>query len=122
MANYIDGFVHPITTDRLDDYRRVAEAVAAIWKEHGALEYREYVCDDPNLEGTLSFPDLMSVSEMETVVFGWVAFASREARDVANKKVAADPRMTTLLAPLVDPSAPVFDAQRMAYAGFASLV
>ncbi len=122
MANYIDGFVHPIPTDRLDDYRRVAEAVAAIWKEHGALEYREYVCDDPNLEGTLSFPDLMSVSEMETVVFGWVAFASREARDVANKKVAADPRMTTLLAPLVDPSAPVFDAQRMAYAGFASLV
>ena len=122
MASYIDGFVHPIPTDRLDDYRRVAETVAAIWKEHGALEYREYVCDDSNLEGTRSFPDLMSASETETVVFGWVAFESREARDIANKKVAADPRMTALLAPLVDPSAPVFNAQRMAYAGFSALV
>lgn len=122
MANYIDGFVHPIPTDRLDEYRRTAETVAAIWKEHGALDYREYACDDPELEGTRSFDDLMATSGSETVVFGWVEFESREARDLVNEKVASDPRMETLLAPLVDPSAPVFNAQRMAYAGFRSLV
>ena len=43
MAHYIDGFVLPISRDRLDEYKRLVEAIAEIWKEHGALDYREYV-------------------------------------------------------------------------------
>ena len=122
MAHYIDGFVLPIPRDRVNEYQRVAEAVAEIWKEHGALDYREYVGDDLRLEGTRSFTDLVAATEDEIIVFGWVVFDSREARDLANDKVAADPRMTDLIAPLIDPANPVFDANRMAYGGFQSLV
>ena len=122
MAHYIDGFVLPVPRDRLDEYKRVVEVVAAIWKEHGALDYWEYVGDDSNLQGTRSFTDLVGATEDEIIVFGWVVFDSREARDLANEKVAADPRMANLTDPLIDPSNPVFDAKRMAYGGFQSLV
>ncbi|MDJ0656561.1 MAG: DUF1428 domain-containing protein [Xanthomonadales bacterium] len=122
MANYIDGFVLPIPRDRVGEYQRVAEAVADIWIEHGALDYFEYIGDDLTLEGTRSFIELAAAAEHETVVFGWVAFASREARDLANERVAADPRMAGLIEPLVDPSTPIFDSGRMAYGGFRPLV
>ncbi|MBT8078765.1 MAG: DUF1428 domain-containing protein [Gammaproteobacteria bacterium] len=118
MAHYIDGFVFPIARDRLEDYRRLVEAVAEVWKEHGALDYREYVGDDMVLEGTRSFTDLVGVTEGEAIVFGWVEFASREARDLANEKVAADPRMVDLMSS----SNSGFDAERMAYGGFRSFV
>lgn len=118
MAHYIDGFVLPIPRDRLSDYKRLVEAVAEIWKEHGALDYREYVGDDMQLEGTRSFTDLMASSEQEAIIFGWVVFESREARDRANEKVATDPRM----ADLMESSNSGFDAQRMAYGGFKVLV
>ena len=118
MADYIDGFVLPVPRDRLNEYKRLAEAVAEIWKEHGALDYREYVGDDLKLEGTRSFTDLVAATEDETIVFGWVVFDSREARDLANEKVAADPRMSELVAS----SNSGFDATRMAYGGFQSLV
>ena len=122
MAQYIDGFVFPIHRDHLTEYKRVAEAVAAIYKEHGALDYLEYVGDAMDREGTRSFPDLAGAADNETIVFGWVVFDSREARDLVNKKVEADPRMEDLVAPLMDPSNPIFDATRMAYGGFKSLV
>ncbi|MEM1176238.1 MAG: DUF1428 domain-containing protein [Pseudomonadota bacterium] len=118
MTDYIDGFVLPIPGDRLDDYQRVVAAVAEIWKEHGALDYREFVGDDLVLDGTRSFIDLAGVSDDEIVVFGWVSFESREARDRANEKVAADPRMIEL----VDDSDTGFDALRMAWGGFRPLV
>ncbi len=118
MANYIDGFVFPIPIDRLDDYKRLVSAVAAIWKEHGALDYREFVGDDLAREGTRTFVDAVDAADGDIVVFGWVAFESRAARDLANEKVAADPRM----AELVESSNTGFDAGRMAYGGFAPLV
>jgi uncharacterized protein YbaA (DUF1428 family) len=97
MAHYIDGFVLPISRNCLDEYRRLVEAVSEIWKEHGALDYREYVGDDLMLEGTRSFTDVIAATEGEAIVFGWVVFESREARDLANEKVAADPRMADLI-------------------------
>ncbi len=118
MAHYIDGFVFPVPRDRLGDYRRVAQAAAEIWKEHGALEYCEYVGDDLERDGTRSFTDVVAATENEAIVFGWVEFESREARDLANQKVATDPRM----AQLIDLSKSGFDAERMAYGGFDLLV
>jgi uncharacterized protein YbaA (DUF1428 family) len=113
MAHYVDGFVFPVPRHRLSEYRRVAEAAADIWKEHGALDYCEFVGDDLKLEGTRSFTDLVAATADETIVFGWVAFESREARNLANEKVAADPRM----ADLIESSNTGFDAKRMAYGG-----
>ena len=122
MANYIDGFVLPIPRKHLGTYKGIAESVAKIWKEHGALAYFEYVGDDLALEGTGSFPQLIEAKEDEAIVFGWVVFASRAARDLANQRVASDPRMTDLVAPLTDPANLIFDAKRMAYGGFKPLV
>lgn len=118
MTQYIDGFVLPIPLDCLAKYQQVVESVADIWKEHGALDYKEYVGDDMELEGTQSFLELVSVKDNEVIMFGWVTFASREARDIANEKVAADPRMSEL----IDASNIGFDANRMAYGGFRLLV
>lgn len=118
MADYIDAFVLPVPRDRLDNYRRLVEAVAEIWKEHGALDYREYTGDDLVLAGTRSFTDVAAATEDEVIVFGWVVFESRNARDLANKKVASDPRM----ADLIKSSDSGFAAERMVYGGFKSLV
>jgi len=122
MENYIDGFVFPIPKNQLDTYRAVAEKVAEIWKEHGALAYNEYVGDDLKLEGTRAFPEFLASTEDEAVVFGWVVFDSKETRDLANQRVATDPRMSDIIAPLTAATNPIFDASRMVYGGFQSLV
>jgi len=122
MTNYIDGFVLPIPRIHLNEYQRVAEMVSKIWKEYGALAYFEYVGEDLKLEGTRSFPELIDAKEEEAIIFGWVVFASREARDQANERVPKDQRMIDLVAPLTDPSRIIFDAKRMVYGGFQPLV
>jgi uncharacterized protein YbaA (DUF1428 family) len=118
MSHYIDGFAFPIARNRLGAYQALAEAVAQIWREHGALAYHEYSGDDMRLEGTRSFVDLLSAEQHETVVFGFVVFASRAARDRANASVASDPRMEALI--LSADSG--FDPRRMVYGGFAALL
>lgn len=118
MAPYVDGVVFPVPRDRLDEYRRVAEAAAEVWKEHGALEYREFVGDDMRREGLRSFVDVIEAREDEVIVLGWVVFPDKETRDRANAKVEVDPRMAELMAS----SDTGFDARRMAYGGFAPLV
>lgn len=118
MPDYIDGFVLPVPRANLTQYKLLAETVAEIWKEHGARDYREYLGDDLKLEGTRSFTDVIDATEEEIIVFGWVVFDSREARDLANIKVAADPRMDAL----ITSSNSGFDARRMAYGGFQPLV
>ena len=118
MAHYVDGFVLPVPRDRLDEYKRVAEAAAVIWKEHGALDYWECVGDDLTTEFTRSFTDMTNATDDETVIFAWAVFESREARDAANEKIMADPRM----AGIMNPEKPIFDCQRMAHGGFRELV
>ena len=122
MTNYIDGFVLPVPRIHLNEYRSVAEKVAEIWKEYGALAYFEYVGEDLTLEGTRSFIEIVDAKENEAIVFGWVIFPSKETRDLANKQVPADPRMTVLVTPLTNPKRLIFDASRMVYGGFQPLV
>ncbi|HSF71012.1 MAG TPA: DUF1428 domain-containing protein [Methylotenera sp.] len=118
MTRYVDGFVIPIAKSRIDDYRLVAEKAAKIWKEHGALDYWECIGDDMDVKDVMSFPQLANVTPDETVIFSWVVFASREARDAANARIFADPRMTEMM----DSSNQIFDCKRMAYGGFRQLV
>ncbi len=118
MTRYIDAFVLPIPRDSLNEYQRLATAIAEIWKEHGALDYREFVGDDLHMDGLRSFVDTAGAASDDAVIFGWVAFESREARDLANEKVATDPRM----AELMGGADSGFDAARMAYGGFSPLV
>ena len=122
MSNYIDGFAFPVPRIHLDEYKRIAEQVAEIWKAYGALAYVEYVGEDLTLEGTRSFINTLEATAEEAIVLGWVSFPSKEVRDMANKQVPNDPRMTELVAPLMDPKKMIFDARRMVYGGFQLLV
>lgn len=122
MTNYIDGFVFPVPRIHLKEYKSVAEKVAEIWKEYGALAYFEYVGEDLKLESTRSFIEVMDLKEDEEVVFGWVIFPSKETRDIANKQVPTDSRMTKLVVSLTNPERLIFDAERMVYGGFQPLV
>lgn len=122
MANYIDAFTLPIPRAHLETYKAAATKVAEIWKEHGALSYSEYVGDDLNLEGTRSFTACLNANADEAIIFGWVAFESKAARDLANQRVMSDPRMEALVGPLTDPSNIIFDARRMVFGGFEALV
>ena len=122
MANYIDGFVLPVPRIHLNEYKRVAEKVAEIWKEYGALAYFEYVGEDLKLDGTRSFIEVVDLKEDEVIVFGWLLFPSKETRDLANKQVPNDPRMIELITPLTKSTKLIFDASRMVYGGFQSLV
>jgi uncharacterized protein YbaA (DUF1428 family) len=118
MGRYIDGFVIPVSKDRVEDYRRVAEKASAIWKEYGALDYWECVGDDLACPGMVSFTQLAQANADETVIFAWVVFESREHRDRANEKIMADPRLKDM----VDSNKPIFDCKRMAFGGFKELV
>ena len=122
MNNYIDGFVFPLQSIYLNEYKEAAEKIAEIWKEYGALAYFEFVGDDMFLEGTKSFLETINAKKDEEIVFGWVVFPSKEVRDSANKKVPKDPRMTELARPLFNPKRLIFDASRMVYGGFKPFV
>ncbi len=114
---YVDGFVIPLAKDKLDDYKRMATLGAEVWKDHGALDYKECLIDDDNVTGLRPFAEAAGASAGETVVFAFIVYASKEDRDAINAKVMADPR----LAKFAEESMP-FDMQRMAYGGFQTMV
>jgi uncharacterized protein YbaA (DUF1428 family) len=118
MAHYVDGFVVPVPKRNVDAYRRMARKAGKIWREHGALEYRECVADDVPVGKVTSFPRSVKLKRGEAVVFSWIVYRSRAHRDRVNAKVMKDPR----LADMMDPKAMPFDAKRMIYGGFKVVV
>jgi uncharacterized protein YbaA (DUF1428 family) len=114
MAHYVDGFVLPVPKRNLDAYLRMSRKAGKIWREHGALEYRECVAEDVHVGEVTSFPRSVQVKRGETVVFAWTVFKSRAHRDHVNAKVMKDPR----LADMMDSKAMPFDGKRMIYGGF----
>jgi uncharacterized protein YbaA (DUF1428 family) len=134
MARYVDGFVAPVPKRNIDAYRRIARRAGKIWREYGALEYRECIADDVEM-GKLSSlrPISMSVARNETrpdsartsvkvkrgetVVFSWIVYKSRPHRDRVNEKVMKDPRIAEM-----DPKDMPLDMKRMIYGGFEVIV
>jgi len=114
MARYVDGFVLPVPKRNIDAYLRQARKAGKIWREHGALEYRECIAEDVKPGELTSFPQSVKVKRGETVVFSWIVFKSRAHRDRVNAKVLKDPR----LGDQMDPKAMPFDSKRMIYGGF----
>ena len=118
MAKYVDGFVVPVPKKNMEAYRRMARRAGKVWREHGALEYREFVADDVKVGKRTSFPRSVKLKPGETVVFSYVVYKSRAHRDRVNKKVMKDPR----LADMMDPKSLPFDGKRMIYGGFKRLL
>ena len=110
---YVDGFVLAVPKNKLAAYRRISRAAGKVWREHGALEYRECVGDDLKMQMGVSFTDLAKAKPGEAVVFSWIVYASRAARDRVNAKVMKDPRITKSMTQPMP-----FDVKRMAYGGF----
>src|SRR5688500_18882625 len=117
MARYVDGYVLPVPKKKVQAYRRMARLAGKIWREHGALEYRECVGDDLKVKWGTTFPRNLKLKRGETVIFAWVVFKSRAHRDRGNAKVMKDPRLQ-----MPDPSDMPFDDKRMVYGGFKILV
>ncbi len=115
---YVDGYVLPIPKNKLQVYRRIAQQTGKIWREHGALDYKECVGEDLNAKWGVPFPRMIKVKRGETVVFSWVVFKSRAHRDRVNTKVWKDPRLANMMAAAPMP----FDVKRMVYGGFKVLV
>lgn len=118
MALYVDGFVIPLPKKNLAAYRRISKKAGKVWRDHGALEYRECVGDDLDVKFGLPFPKAIKVKPDETVVFSWIVYKSRAQRDRVNAEVMKDPR----LAKMMDPKAMPFDTKRMSFGGFKVIV
>lgn len=116
--SYVDGFVVPVPKKKLDAYRAMSEKAGKVWREHGALEYKECVADDVKVGKLTSFPRSVKVKATETVIFAYIVYKSRVHRDRVLAKVMKDPR----LAKMMDPKETPFDAKRMIYGGFDVIV
>jgi uncharacterized protein YbaA (DUF1428 family) len=115
---YVDGFVLPVPKKNLYAYRRMATRAGKVWREHGALDYKECVADDVKKGKVTSFPQSVKLKAGEAVWFSWIVYRSRRHRDAVLKKVMADKRLGAMM----DPKRFPFDAKRMIYGGFKVVV
>ena len=124
LVTYVDGFVIPIQKKNVNAYRRMAKASSKIFKEHGAVEFRECVADDLSVTDPQTgkrvalFPRMVKPKPGETILFSWVVYRSKTQRDRANAKIMKDPRILKIMAGKPMP----FDMKRMAYGGFKAIV
>jgi uncharacterized protein YbaA (DUF1428 family) len=112
----VDGFVLPVPKKNPTAYRRMAQQGGRIWREHGALEFRECVGDDLNVKMELPFPRAIKIKPGEMVVFSWITLKSRAHRERVNTKVMKDPCLTKM------PKTMPFDLKGMLYGGFKTIV
>ncbi|MBR1210564.1 DUF1428 domain-containing protein [Bradyrhizobium sp. JYMT SZCCT0180] len=116
---YVDGFIVAVPKKNIAAYRKMSTKAGKIWREYGALDYREWVADDVKVGKLTSFPRSVKQKPGETVVFAWITYKSRAQRDKINAKVMADPRLKSSMG---DMKSMPFDPKRMIYGGFESLV
>jgi uncharacterized protein YbaA (DUF1428 family) len=107
--SYVDGFVIPVSKDKVEAYKALARIAGEIFKEHGALAVVECIGDDVPFGKLTSFPRAVQAKDDEIVIFSWVVYRSRAERDAANAKIMADPRLKGEMP---------FDGARMIYGGF----
>jgi uncharacterized protein YbaA (DUF1428 family) len=115
---YVDGFVTPVPKSKLEQYRTHAELAGKVWREHGALEFRECIADDVQPGKLTSFPQAVQLQDDEVVFFSYIVYNSRAERDAVNEKVMKDPR----LAEMMEGKDMPFDGKRMFWGGFETFV
>jgi uncharacterized protein YbaA (DUF1428 family) len=114
---YVDGFLLCVPKKKLAAYRRIAKVACKLWRDKGALEYRECVGDDIDIKMCLPFTKAAKPKRGEVIVFSYIAYKSRAHRDSVNTKVMQDPRMAKMMKQPMP-----FDCTRMHYGGFKVLV
>lgn len=114
--SYVDGFVAAVPTANRERYREHAEMGARVFKEYGALSVVECWGDQVPSGEVTSFPMAVKAKEDETVVFSWIVWPSKEARNAAWEKIMDDPRMTPEANPMP------YDGKRLIYGSFEPIV
>ena len=115
---YVDGFVVPVPKNKVAAYRAMARKAGKVWRDHGALEFKECIADDVKVGKWTSFPRSVKLKKSETVVFSYIVYKSRKDRDRVMSLVMKDKR----LAKMMDPKKMPFDAKRMIFGGFKVIV
>lgn len=119
---YVDGFVIPLPKRKVAAYVKIAKKASRVWRDHGALDYKECVGDDlrvktPDGKWATPFRKIAKLKPGEAVVFAYIVYKSRAHRDRVNAKVLKDARMTAMGA-----EAMPFDMARVCYGGFKTVV
>lgn len=114
---YVDGFLIAVPKRKMAAYKKMARLGAKVWRDHGALDYRECVADDVSWGKRTSFPRAVKQKPSETVIFAFITFKSRKHRDAVNKKAMNDKRFAGM-----DPKKMPFDVKRMIWGGFKTIV
>ena len=117
MSSYVDLVVTPVPEARLGEYRQLAEISERVWRDHGALSYIEVEADDAKPGKVTSFPQSVALQAGETVIVAIMTYRSRAHRDEVSSRAMKDPRMAGM-----DPKTLPFDAKRMFFGGFKSLI
>ena len=115
---YVDGFVVPVPKNKVAAYRAMARKAGKVWRDHGALEFKECIADDVKVGKWTSFPRSVKLKKSETVVFSYIVYKSRKDRDRVMSLVMKDKR----LAKMMDPKKMPFDAKRMIFGVFKVIV
>ena len=111
---YVDGFILPIPKKNRAAYLKMARTAGKVWREHGALDYKECIADDVKPGKWTSFPQSVKLKKNEVVWFSYIVYKNRKHRDRVLKKAMNDKR----LAGMMDPKKLPFDGKRMIYGGF----
>ena len=116
---YVDGFLLCVPKKNMKAYVSIARRAGKVWREHGALDYKECVGDDvKGMKGMAAFPKIARARAGEVVFFSYIVYKTKAHRDAVNKKVMKDERMNAMMKGKKMP----FDVKRMAYGGFRVVV
>ena len=115
---YIDGFILPISDDKVAEYTPMAETFARKAKEQGALGSFEAIGDGLEHGHTTDFYRAVKAEDGENIVFSIVVWPDKATRDAAWEKIMADPEMRPDAMPMPMP----FDGKRMFWGGFKPFV
>ncbi|KLJ01106.1 hypothetical protein WQ56_07775 [Luteimonas sp. FCS-9] len=112
---YVQGFVVAIPTSNRHAYEQHARNAFRLFKDYGEVRCVETWGDDVPRGEHNDFQGAVHATDEETVVFSWMEYPDRAARDAAYGRMMADPRMQQM------PEMP-FDGKRMVMGGFAPFV
>lgn len=113
--SYIDGFVIAVPNANRDKFVNHANTFDSIFLEFGAKRVIECWGDDIPDGKVTDFRRAVKAKPNESVVFSWVEWPDKAARDDGMERFMKDPRMESA-------GAMPFDGKRMIFGGFAPVV
>lgn len=110
--SYVDGMLCAVQEENKEEFLAFSRAMTEVFKQHGATSVVDCWGDDvPDGEVT-SMPMAVNAEPNETVVFSWITWPDKTARDAGWAAAMQDPRMAPDAIPMP------FDGKRLIMGGF----